>query len=728
MTNITKGVCLLLLLICIIMIVAADNSKASKRLAKKSDKNTKDIPVKETTQNNTINNNNKEEEQLKTANVTDKAIPEETNEKSAEASSRVEKVDEEEHKKSHQHHVSKKQDFNYASADVGAKILGSPKEAQGASRILNENTDKYMYQPQKGGDLFVIIELSEEIMMKRIALANFEFFSCSFKTFHLYGATELPKSNDQWKLLGKYEAENNKDIQTFALKKPSLTKFVKIVVHSYYNTKEFYRTLSLIRVHGDNMYQDLREFIESENKQAALKPTNTSKPESPSKVDEEALLQKLKTIASEDPELDIPNMDEPYVEPLNPLDKDVMDAILNSTIKNMLERKPENGTMAESSPQKNTTDEPKPSSPPPEEHEVKKDDDDQKEPTSIDSDQKPDVDVKVDDKQPAIDPPLKNEEDEEVKEKEPPSDDDDSQAVAPLKEAPINLDFDTESTDDPEQCQDSDATNSDSPMRSVESQLSNSDDSTTSSSTTTTPPPLTTTDTTTTDTVDPETSSTNDTSSQEVASPPPPPQSDEKENILKSFLKKIKKLDSTLTRVTITLKTLQNKYSEAFSTITAALKKNNDELTMMASAMIDARESSSSSLSFLRDECHHHLSVEKNLRRLRYHELSTQLFYTQLCCGISLFLLFSVVIYLLCRPSQVSSSPHFLPSSSTSSTPPPFLPSKKVSPPLPSSVTPLPSSSLPSSQQFVDDHDCLRRSNSVPDFYIDDDKHVFLSS
>lgn len=61
-----------------------------------------------------------------------------------------------------------------------------------SSRILSEDKDKYLLNPRAAKKKWVTIELSEEIMMHSIALANYEYYSCSVKEFHVLGSTQYP--------------------------------------------------------------------------------------------------------------------------------------------------------------------------------------------------------------------------------------------------------------------------------------------------------------------------------------------------------------------------------------------------------------------------------------------------------------------------------------------------------------------------------------------------------
>lgn len=105
---------------------------------------------------------------------------------------------------------SLKERFNYASIDCAATVRGANKEAKGAQSILYESKDQYMLN-KCSANKYVIINLCEEILIDTIVLANFEFFSSTFKDFRVYVADRYP-TND-WKLLGQWQARNTRDLQ-----------------------------------------------------------------------------------------------------------------------------------------------------------------------------------------------------------------------------------------------------------------------------------------------------------------------------------------------------------------------------------------------------------------------------------------------------------------------------------------------------------------------------------
>ncbi|XP_061365779.1 SUN domain-containing protein 4-like isoform X2 [Gastrolobium bilobum] len=149
-------------------------------------------------------------------------------------------------------------EYNYASASKGAKVLGSNKEAKGASDILSRDKDKYLRNPCSAEEKYVIIELSEETLVDTIEIANFEHHSSNLKDFELHGSLSFP--TDVWVFLGNFTASNVKHAQRFVLQEPKWVRYLKLNLQSHYGS-EFYCTLSIVEVYGvdavERMLEDL---------------------------------------------------------------------------------------------------------------------------------------------------------------------------------------------------------------------------------------------------------------------------------------------------------------------------------------------------------------------------------------------------------------------------------------------------------------------------------------
>src|SRR5271170_7903736 len=151
-----------------------------------------------------------------------------------------------------------KERFNYASFDCAAAVLKSNPEAKGSSSILDENRDRYMLNKCGANNKFVIVEMCEDILVDTIVLANFEFFSSTFKEFRISVTDRYPTNERGWKSLGTFMANNTRAIQVFAVENPLIwARYVRIDFISHYGS-EFYCPLTLLRIHGTTMMEEYK--------------------------------------------------------------------------------------------------------------------------------------------------------------------------------------------------------------------------------------------------------------------------------------------------------------------------------------------------------------------------------------------------------------------------------------------------------------------------------------
>jgi hypothetical protein len=156
-----------------------------------------------------------------------------------------------------------KERFNYASFDCAADILKTNPQAKSASSILGENKDSYMLNECSADNKFLIIKLCDDISIDTIVLANFEFFSSTFRTFKVSVSDKYPVKTDKWKLLGTFEARNSREIQAFLIENPAIwARYVRIEFLTHYGN-EFFCPLSLVRVHGTTMLEEYKHDLES---------------------------------------------------------------------------------------------------------------------------------------------------------------------------------------------------------------------------------------------------------------------------------------------------------------------------------------------------------------------------------------------------------------------------------------------------------------------------------
>ncbi|TAQ84155.1 hypothetical protein B7494_g7529 [Chlorociboria aeruginascens] len=155
--------------------------------------------------------------------------------------------------------ITCKERFSYASFDAGATILKTHPEAKNAKAVLIENKDSYMLSECAAENKFLIVELSEDIWIDTLVLANYEFFSSMIRTFRVSVSDRYPVKMEKWKDLGIYEARNSREIQAFLIENPLIwARYLRIEFLSHYGN-EYYCPLSLVRVHGTRMLESWKE-------------------------------------------------------------------------------------------------------------------------------------------------------------------------------------------------------------------------------------------------------------------------------------------------------------------------------------------------------------------------------------------------------------------------------------------------------------------------------------
>ncbi|KAL2168828.1 hypothetical protein VTG60DRAFT_6798 [Thermothelomyces hinnuleus] len=152
-----------------------------------------------------------------------------------------------------------KERFSYSSFDAGATVLKTSPGAKNAKAILVENKDSYMLLECREKNKFVIVELSDDILVDTVVLANFEFFSSMIRKFRVSVSDRYPVKMDKWVELGTFEARNSRDMQAFLIEHPQIyTKYIRIEFLSHWGN-EFYCPISLLRVHGTRMLDTWKE-------------------------------------------------------------------------------------------------------------------------------------------------------------------------------------------------------------------------------------------------------------------------------------------------------------------------------------------------------------------------------------------------------------------------------------------------------------------------------------
>ncbi|KAK6584322.1 hypothetical protein PZA11_002546 [Diplocarpon coronariae] len=158
-----------------------------------------------------------------------------------------------------------KERLSYASFDAGATILKTHPGAKNSKAVLLENKDSYMLSECKTENKFIIIELSEDIWIDTVVLANYEFFSSMIRTFRVSLSDRYPVKLEKWKDAGTYEARNSREIQAFLIANPQIwARYIRIEFLSHYGN-EYYCPLSLVRVHGTRMLESWKETEANED-------------------------------------------------------------------------------------------------------------------------------------------------------------------------------------------------------------------------------------------------------------------------------------------------------------------------------------------------------------------------------------------------------------------------------------------------------------------------------
>lgn len=156
--------------------------------------------------------------------------------------------------------------FNFASVDCAATIVKTDSNAKGASAILAENKNSYLLNRCSSPQKFVVIELCQDILIDTVVMGNLEFFSSNFRKVRFSVSDRFPVSSPTgWKVLGEFEAENVRDVQSFKINDSLMwAKYLKLEMLSHYGD-EFYCPISIVRVHGKTMMEEFKMTEEQES-------------------------------------------------------------------------------------------------------------------------------------------------------------------------------------------------------------------------------------------------------------------------------------------------------------------------------------------------------------------------------------------------------------------------------------------------------------------------------
>ena len=189
---------------------------------------------------------------------------------------------------------------DYANKSTGALILDRSPNFQGTSNLLVSDKDKYAMIPCEDEDVkYVIVGLSEDILVKSIKLSSVERFSSLTKQFQVLGSQTYPMMTE-WESLGTFVAKpwykENKQ-QTFDIEVPSWARYLKFRFLSHYGD-EHYCTVTQIKVHGSTTLQGYHE-MQLVEKEAEARAEEEAGGTSTTVEEEEAITKQSSVAASE---------------------------------------------------------------------------------------------------------------------------------------------------------------------------------------------------------------------------------------------------------------------------------------------------------------------------------------------------------------------------------------------------------------------------------------------
>ena len=88
---------------------------------------------------------------------------------------------------------------NFASKESGATIIAS-EHVKNPKNILSKSSDDYTILRQCNSEIrpFLIINLSEEVLIDSILTSNKEDFSANLAEIKFFGSDDYPPKNDKW--------------------------------------------------------------------------------------------------------------------------------------------------------------------------------------------------------------------------------------------------------------------------------------------------------------------------------------------------------------------------------------------------------------------------------------------------------------------------------------------------------------------------------------------------
>ena len=163
-------------------------------------------------------------------------------------------------------------EVNYAAASNGAKVVSAnPESKSTAKAVLVENKDSYYLSPcatSGDGGKWITVELSETVAVTAVTVANYEFHASAPRAFEVWGTAGPAEQEDGYRLILRAVADPGREPQTFEAAEGARSaggawsKHVRFAFTSHYGQFHFC-TLSLLRVHGKDATQTLKEEMEA---------------------------------------------------------------------------------------------------------------------------------------------------------------------------------------------------------------------------------------------------------------------------------------------------------------------------------------------------------------------------------------------------------------------------------------------------------------------------------
>jgi hypothetical protein len=146
---------------------------------------------------------------------------------------------------------------------AGAVILDkAPASAKGYSNLLNNDEDEYAIAPCSE-EKWVVVGLSEDIVVSEVVIAQYEKYSSKLREFNLSIAINYP--SDHWKDLGTYQAKPILGEQSFLIGQQSAhSRYLKVHFLTHYDNDQLC-TISQIKVHGTTVIASLTQELQVSN-------------------------------------------------------------------------------------------------------------------------------------------------------------------------------------------------------------------------------------------------------------------------------------------------------------------------------------------------------------------------------------------------------------------------------------------------------------------------------